>query len=63
MRYKKDLLKIIRERKLTNTSTQADTVRESFPAFHVALVSTLGVSTLFDICQTAVYSFRALVHI
>lgn len=46
-----------------NADTQTDTIRESFPAFHIALVSTLGVSTLFDICQTAVNSFRALVHI
>lgn len=55
--------RIQREWTLTDTNAQTDTVRESVPALHVALVSTLGVSTLLDICQTAVNSLRALVHI
>lgn len=46
-----------------DADTQADTVRESFLASQIALVSTLGIPTLLDICQTAVYSFRALVHV
>lgn len=52
MRHNKDSLKIIETAngKLTDAGTQPDTIRESFPAFHITLVSTLGVSTLLDIC-------------